>query len=173
MNLIFRMLRLLFTTARRPPIAPLDETSLTFRVWPSDLDVLLHMNNGRYLTLMDLGRADSIIRSGIKRRLGELGWYTVIASETIRFRESLGPFQKFQLCTRLLGWDDKSFYIRQTFERGERVCAVALVRVRFLRRSGGTLSAAEVADAILPGIVPPPLPEYVRRWQEAESSYSR
>ena len=28
------------------------------RVWPNDLDTNAHMNNGRYLTLMDLGRFD-------------------------------------------------------------------------------------------------------------------
>ncbi|MGI8510616.1 MAG: thioesterase family protein [Gemmatimonadaceae bacterium] len=173
MNLIFRMLRVLFNARHRSRIGALDETSLTFRVWPSDLDVLLHMNNGRYLTLMDLGRVDSIIRSGIRRRLSELAWYTVIASETIRFRESLEPFKKFELRTRLLGWDDKSFYMRQTFMRAERTTAVAVVRIRFLRRAGGTIGAREVAARLLPGVVPPPLPDYVEMWQQAEVDYSR
>lgn len=166
------MLRVLLSARRRSRIGALDETSLTFRVWPSDLDVLLHMNNGRYLTVMDLGRVDSIIRSGIRRRLRELGWYTVIASETIRFRESLGPFEKFELRTRLLGWDDRSFYMRQTFVRAERTVAVAVVRIRFLRRAGGTISATEVAENLLPGVVPPPLPDYVKMWQRAEAEYS-
>lgn len=167
------MLRVLSMARWRSRIHPLDETSLAFRVWPSDLDVLLHMNNGRYLTLMDLGRVDSIIRSGIWRSIKALGWYTVIASETIRFRESLGPFTKFELRTRLLGWDTKSFYFRQEFVRSDRVAAVALVRMRILRRGGGTLSASEVATAILPGITPPPLPDYVSTWQHAEAEYSR
>lgn len=158
---------------RRPHIGLMDETSLTFRVWPSDIDVLMHMNNGRYLTLMDLGRVDSIIRSGVRRRLRDLGWYTVIAAETIRFRESLGLFAKFEMRTRVLGWDDKSFYIRQTFVRDDRVAAVSIVRVRFLRRSGGTLGAREVAETLVPGVASPHLPDYVRLWQEAEGEYSR
>ena len=34
-------------------------------VLPNDLDTNLHMNNGRYLTLMDLGRLDLFVRSGL------------------------------------------------------------------------------------------------------------
>lgn len=173
MNLIFRMIRVLLTARRRPRVHYLDETALTFRVWPSDLDVFMHMNNGRYLTLMDLGRADAIIRSGVHAILKAHDWYPVIASETIRFRESLLAFSRFELRTRTLGWDDKSFYLRQLFLVRGRVIAIGLVRVRFLKRSGGTLSAADVSEAILRGATSPALPDYVATWREAEAGLSR
>ena len=172
MNLVLRMIRVLFMARRRPSIGALEETTLTFRVWPTDVDILMHMNNGRYLTLMDLGRADSIIRSGVHGRLRERGWYTVVASETIRFRESLGLFEKFELRTRLLGWDDKSFFLRQLFLVRGRVVSIGVVRVRFLRKSGGTLPAAEVAAAVVPGIQSPDLPDYVTDWARAEAGFS-
>ena len=47
MNLIFRMLRVFFMARYRSRVHPLAETSLAFRVWPTDVDVLVHMNNGR------------------------------------------------------------------------------------------------------------------------------
>jgi acyl-CoA thioesterase FadM len=172
MNLVFRMIRVLLMARWRARIGVLDETSLDFRVWPTDVDVLMHMNNGRYLTLMDLGRADAIIRNGVGRILRNRSWYPVVASETIRFRESLPLFARFELRTRTLGWDDKSFYLRQLFLRHGRVVAVAAVRVRFLRRSGGTLSAREVAAAVAPGVASPVLPEYIAAWDEAESGLS-
>ena len=78
MNLILRMVRVLLMARRRARVGALDETSLTFRVWPNDVDVLMHMNNGRYLTLMDLGRADGIIRSGVHAILKEHDWYAVV-----------------------------------------------------------------------------------------------
>ena len=172
MNLILRMLRVLFMARRRPTVGGLDETTLAFRVWPTDVDILMHMNNGRYLTLMDLGRADSIIRSGVYARLRERGWYTVVASETIRFRESLALFAKFELRTRLLGWDDKSFFLKQLFLVRGRVVAIGIVRIRFLRKSGGTLLAAEVADAVLPGVRSPVLPDFIGDWGRAEAGFS-
>lgn len=172
MNLIFRMIRVLFMARWRPRVHAFDETCLAFRVWPTDVDVLMHMNNGRYLTLMDLGRADGIIRSGVNEVLKSHGWYPVIASETIRFRESLPLFARFEIRTRTLGWDDKSFFLRQLFLRRGRVFAVGVVRVRFLKRSGGTLSAPDVARAIIPGAKSPPLPDYVAAWRGAEEALS-
>jgi len=173
MNLLLRMLRVLICARWRSRTSPLEETSVTFHVWPTDLDPLLHMNNGRYLTLMDLGRADAILRNGIRRALSEHGWYPVVASEAIRFRESLNPFARYELRTRLLGWDGRSFYYRQAFVARGRESAAALVRIRILRKSGGTVDASEVAAAILPDVERPALPEYVARWQESERAYSR
>lgn len=173
MNLILRMLRVLLHARWRPRTAPLDETSVAFHVWPTDLDPLLHMNNGRYLTLMDLGRADAIIRNGLRRALRAHGWYPVVASETIRFRESLNPFARYEMRTRLLGWDERSFFLRQAFVREGREFAVALVRIRFLRKGGGTVNAAEVAAAVMPGVAAPTLPDYIERWMQAEREYSR
>lgn len=45
-------------------LKPLDTSVLKMRTWPGDLDINFHMNNGRYLTLMDLGRFNLTIRSG-------------------------------------------------------------------------------------------------------------
>ena len=173
MNLLLRMLRVLICARWLPRTSTLEATSVTFHVWPTDLDPLLHMNNGRYLTLMDLGRADAILRNGIRRSLSEHGWYPVVASEAIRFRESLSPFARYELHTRLLGWDERSFYYRQAFISGGRETAAAVVRIRILRKSGGTVDAVEVAAAILPNVDRPELPEYVARWQESERAYSR
>ena len=44
------------------------------------------MNNGRYLTLMDLGRADLVIRSGLWRAVLRHGWAPVVSAVKIRFR---------------------------------------------------------------------------------------
>lgn len=173
MNLILRMLRVLLCARWRSRTSPLEETSVRFHVWPTDLDPLLHMNNGRYLTLMDLGRADAIIRNGLRGALREHGWYPVVASEAIRFRDSLAPFAGYELRTRLLGWDERSFYYRQLFFASGRDSAMALVRIRILRKGGGTVDAPEVAAAILPGIQPPAFPDYIREWQDAERAYSR
>lgn len=171
-NLIFRILRVLIAARFRPRVHMLEETTVRFRVWPSDLDPLMHMNNGRYLTIMDLGRADAILRSGLRRRLASHHVYPVVASEMIRFRESLPLLARFELRTRLLGWDDRSFYIHQRFTRRGRDVAVALVRVRFLRRAGGTIAAPDVAALVAPDVSRPALPDHIAEWQRAESALS-
>ena len=59
-----RLLRVVLTARRRGALGPLAESVLSFRVMPSDLDVNLHMNNGRYLSFMDLGRLHLVAQVG-------------------------------------------------------------------------------------------------------------
>ncbi|KQQ23640.1 thioesterase [Methylobacterium sp. Leaf123] len=107
MNLWLRLLWLIITVWRRPKIGlPFGVSCLRFRVWPHDLDTSLHLNNGRYWTLMDLGRADLMIGSGLWRPILRKGWTPVVSAGQIRFRRELRPFQAFDLETRLLHWDD-------------------------------------------------------------------
>ena len=67
MNLLLRLLRVLIAARFRGRIDVLDESVLNLVVWPTDLDLNLHMNNGRYLSVMDLGRIDHVARTGLQR----------------------------------------------------------------------------------------------------------
>jgi acyl-CoA thioesterase FadM len=116
MNLWLRLLWLLLTARSRGTLAmPGGVSSLSFRVWPHDLDLSLHMNNGRYLTLMDLGRIDVMLRSGIWKQVRKQGWTPIASAITIRFQRELRPFQKFRLDTRLACWEESLVVMEQTF----------------------------------------------------------
>ena len=65
MNLYLRLFILLIRALFKPRMATLDTSVLHFHVLPNDLDLHRHMNNGRYLSIMDLGRADLMLRTGI------------------------------------------------------------------------------------------------------------
>jgi acyl-ACP thioesterase len=68
MNLYFRLILVLISgLLSKTRTSIMDVHSVWFRVLPNDLDTNLHMNNGRYLTIMDLGRTDAILRSGLFR----------------------------------------------------------------------------------------------------------
>ena len=107
MNLWLRLLWLIATAWRRPKLAlPFGVSRLGFRVWPHDLDTSLHLNNGRYWTLMDLGRTDLMLGSGLWRAVLRQRWTPVVSAGQIRFRRELRPFQTFDLETLLaLGRD--------------------------------------------------------------------
>lgn len=128
MNLWLRLLGILLTARRRGPLVlPTDASSLYFRVWPHDLDLSLHLNNGRYLTLMDLGRLDILARSGLLREVWHHKWTPIASAISIRFRRELRSWQKFRLETRLLCWDASNVVMEQTFwiEGGPRNGQVA------------------------------------------------
>src|SRR5215218_2972154 len=147
MNLLFRLLWLALVGGKRASVPMLGPCRTPFRVMPTDLDVLRHMNNGVYLSLMDLARVDLMRRAGLLRHLRANGWYPVVAAETIQFRRSLRPFDRFDIVTRVLTWDERSFLIEQCFERGGEVVARALVRAQFLRRGSGGVPPTELLAA--------------------------
>ena len=123
MSLFLRTLLVLVRALRAPRRDVLAESVLRFRVRPGDLDVNVHMNNGRYLALMDLGRFDVIVRAGLYRPRSHARRWPLIGSAMIRFRRSLQPFSRFELRTRVLGWDERWFVFEQRFEQdGQVVC---------------------------------------------------
>jgi acyl-CoA thioesterase FadM len=170
-NLFFRLLWLLFVSRRRSPVSPFGPCRTPFRVLPTDLDILRHVNNGVYLSLMDLARVDLMIRSGLAPRLRTRGWFPVVVAETIQFRRSLTLFQPFVIETRLLGWDDKAFLVAQRFVRGGESIATALVRARFLARTGGNVAPQDVLALVGESAVSPPLSEYAGRWNADQATW--
>jgi acyl-CoA thioesterase FadM len=163
-NLYLRLLWLNIRVHFRPQLKLLDTAVTAFRVWPTDLDPLMHMNNGKYLSIMDLGRMDLMIRSGTWAKLKHAGWHPVVAGQTISYFKSLNPWQRFEVHTRILGLDDRWGYLEQRFTRGETLYARAIVRSRFLKRSGGSVNHDEFEAVI--GHVPGDegIPEWVLEW---------
>lgn len=163
-HLIFRTLFHLLRSTRGRELGHFDVCETKFMVLPTDLDVLWHMNNGVYLSILDLGRFDLLRRSGVWAILRERGFYPVIASETITFRKSLELWQRFTVESRMIGFDDKAVYVEQRFVRGGEVCAKAVIRARFLKKSGGTVPIEEIVAAVGVAGETPELPDWVRQW---------
>jgi acyl-CoA thioesterase FadM len=116
MNLWLRLVWYALTAWRRPALDAGSALSvLTFRVSPLDLDVSLHMNNGRYLTLMDIGRLDFLVRTGLWRAVRKHRWTPIASAIAIRYRRELRPFATFRLETRLVSWAQAGVVMEQVF----------------------------------------------------------
>lgn len=144
-----------------------DTCATPFRVWPTDLDVLMHMNNGKYFSIMDLARTDLLIRSGSLAILNQNGIYPVVASESMKFKKSLQPFQKFEIHTRVVGWDERNFYLEQVFKIKEEVVSLAFIRAQFLYKKGGRVTPAEIMRLLNLSHVTMELPSYIKNWNES------
>jgi len=161
MNLFFRLIYTFVTCAFKSRIHPLAESVKYMRVWPNDLDLNFHVNNGRFLTLMDLGRYDLILRTGLFRVMLKKRWAPLVGAVHVRYKLSLWPFDRFRLRSKVIGWDDKWFYVEQRFEKRNRTIAVALVKTLF-RGEKGNIPPQEVLRASKVYLDPPEVPEKVR-----------
>ena len=116
MNLWLRLLAYLAASPWRRPLTDAQGVgTLIFRVSPLDLDVSLHMNNGRYLSLMDLGRLDFLVRTGLWGAVRANKWTPIASAISIRYRRELTLFAKFKIETRLVSWAEASVVMEQVF----------------------------------------------------------
>jgi len=155
MNLWFRLLRLLWQLRGQPPADLLAELVLDLRVWPTDLDAFGHMNNGRYLTLMDLGRFAVMKRTGLLAAARANRWLPLVRGIEIEYLRPLMPWQRFRLHTRLISWDRKWVYLEHRFVAGDTLHARAHVR-GLLRAADGNVPTAELLAAVGAGGREPP-----------------
>jgi acyl-CoA thioesterase FadM len=170
MHMILRFFFLLLRRRWRPKATFDEVTEITMRVLPIDLDFLWHVNNGVYFSYLDFGRMDAIFRNGVYDLSRRMGWYSVVAGETIKFKRSLQLWDKFTIKTQIIGNDEKCFFITQKFFSKNELMASALIKVRFLKRSGGTVSTAEVLSQFKEQL-PNQTPDLSQEWLAIENKY--
>ena len=156
-------------TARFRPPASVDEIChLSMSVWLTDLDVYGELNNAKYLTLMEIARWDMSARSGLVALLRKNRWGFVVAGCSIRYRKRLTLFQRFDMQTRLIGADDRWFYMEQNIFRHGVQHTGALFRTGVLD-AGKIVEPARVSDQL--GISNlPAKPDWVEKWDESDNS---
>jgi acyl-CoA thioesterase FadM len=180
MNLWLRLFWLIVTASRRPKLsAPDGKSVLFFRVWPHDLDTSLHMNNGRYLGLMDLGRLDIILQTGLWRAVLNHRWTPVANAAVVRFRRELRPFERFRLETRILAWTEATVFMEQTFlfaggDRDGQVAARALFKgALYDRRARAYVAVPRLMAEIGVSVPSPPMTSEIETFLAADEELKR
>jgi acyl-CoA thioesterase FadM len=148
-----------------PPLGVLDEDGLRLRVWPNDIDLNLHLNNARYLSLMDYGRMHLLARTGLFDHILRSRWTPLIGAVWMTYRRSLALFAPFTLTTRLVCWDERWFYMEQTFTGAAGLAAVGWVK-GLLRAPEGNIDPQMILESVSPGIASPPMPGAIATWNE-------
>lgn len=164
MHLIFRTLWLLIASRRRKALSIWDSASLPLRVQLTDIDIAMHVNNGMYLSLMDLGRFDLMIRSGFWKEMRRQGWSPVVNAETITFRKSLQLGHRYTVETQIVGFDERAIFFDQRMVRDGEIYARAYVATRLLG-SQGPVPNAEIFEAFGHPPEDMVLPEWIHEWR--------
>lgn len=161
MNLYFRLFLLLIKLTRKPSLGLLDTTIFESRVLPNDLDLNMHMNNGRYLSIMDLGRVDIMHRIGLMVHIIRNRWSPVIGHLHIRFRRPFKLFQHYQLHSHIATWDEKWVYIEQTFICNSKIYAIGLVQ-GLIRGKHGNIPSHDILNLLGINQQPPEITEDIK-----------
>lgn len=164
-----RLLKTLWQSSRRPPIDPITEgSSIAMRVWPQDADEFGELNNGRFLTLMDLGRYDFGGRCSLPAILRRNRWGLMVGAVYIRYRRRLPLFSTFELHTEMVGRDERWFYFHQfTRTPKHKFHSSAIVRATITSKNGLVPTTALMRELGLEN-AQFDTPDWVRKWQEID-----
>ena len=155
---------------RQPKIDFLATTTTRMWIGPFDIDPWLELNNGRTLTLYDLGRIPHFQRTGTTKPILKAGMYLTVAGVSVRYRGRIRPFTTVEMRTRVLGWDDRFVYVEQSLWQNGDCANQMLLRQVIVKPGQGIVDPKEVADLV--GVDPesPVLPEWVINWIEADAT---
>ena len=166
----FVRLALVSRAAKRRDPLPIDGVgTLRLTCWPWDLDMFVEMNNGRVLTLYDLGRFDHAHRIGLIALLKPNRWGFAVGGASVRYRRRVRGFDRLDLKTHCLGRDARWFYMHQVMERRGEAVSSGLIRVCCTDRSG-IGPTDRVAGALGAPDWRPVLPGWVQAWIVAEDA---
>jgi acyl-CoA thioesterase FadM len=166
-------LRLLWTLSRAwrgaalPIDAPLERT---FRVLPTDLDINGHMNNGRYLTVIDLMLIEFFVRTGFARVLWQQGWRPMSGGAIITYRRGLKPFQRYTVRFRWTAQDlHWNFMAFEFVDQKGNLHAAGYMKGAAVGPNG-LIPNARSRDLFRQTMPAHPLPDAVIHWLAAEAA---
>ena len=166
----FLRLMIEFLAVRRMPPLPLTGTHVsTHTCLPWDLDPWRELNNGRTLTLYDLGRVPMALRTGLVRVMGPNGWGLTVEGNICRYRRRVRMFDRITIVSRCLGWDARFLYMEQSMWKGAE-CTSQMVLRSAVTSKDGIVPPARVLEALGEPVESPVLPDWVQAWIAAEAA---
>jgi len=165
-----RMFKVLWQTRNAPPLSFNEAHVSHHRCWPWDIDMWMELNNGRTLTLLDLGRIPLVLRTGLVGALRKKRWGLTMAGVSVRYRRRIRTFEGFSMRSRAICWDDRFMYLEQCMVKNDgEVANHALYRAA-VTDANGIVAPARVLEAMGSDAVSPPMPDWVANWIKAEAT---
>lgn len=156
-------------TRRMKRLSLFDTHECTVRIQPQDIDIFNELNNGRILTLFDLGRLPFGYRVGLMDVMKRNNWGLTMAGASVRYRKRVHLFQKVRITTTAVGRDERFFYIVQTMWLGDEPTSNIVYRAA-LTDKNGIVPSVELAKKLGVPDWNPALPDWVKNWIDAEGT---
>jgi acyl-CoA thioesterase FadM len=167
MSLYFRLFWTWVRACGKPTIQMGDKIELRMRVWPHDLDINGHMNNGRYLTITDLALVEYLTRAGFIKVALRKGWRPMLGGSIISYRRALKPFAFYTLGFSIVCWDERWNYMAFEFLQDGQTMAHGHSKGAIVG-SRGIVSSTDARGAMGLDPASPKFPASICTWIEAE-----
>src|SRR6056297_1301440 len=131
-----RMGLALLRARRIPGKTPLDTGTKHHRAWPWDTDMYGELNNGRILTLLELGRWELAVESGLLQEMRRRRAAFAVAGASVRYRRRVPLSARYRVETRPLGWDVRFRYVDQSMGMGLVAANHRVLRAGFVGADG-------------------------------------
>jgi len=135
---------------------------------PHDIDLWRELNNGRTLTIYDLGRIPLAGRVGLLPLLKTRRWGLTMAGANVRYRRRVRMFEKVEMRSRAIGWDARFMYLEQSMWKADGECASHIVYRGAVTGAQGIVPPAEVMGALGVQTPSPDLPGWIQAWLATE-----
>lgn len=167
---VFRLIKDMLIARRQPPL-PLTGTHVSRHIcWPWDLDLWMELNNGRAMTLYDLGRSMNAQRVGLVRAVTRHRWGMTMAGSSVRFRRRIRGFERFEMRSRAVCWDQRFLYLEQTMWKRNGECAShVMFRAAVTDRNGIVPIDRVLAAMGQSGAQSPEMPDWIADWCHADT----
>ncbi|WP_174232021.1 acyl-CoA thioesterase [Roseovarius sp. EL26] len=163
-----RMIIQLIKVRNMPHIGVLDAHVSYHMCMPWDLDIWMELNNGRTLTIYDLGRIPLAVRVGLAKLLKQKRWGLTVAGSSVRYRRRIKMFEVVEMKSRGVCWDDKFFYLEQSMWKKNGECANHAMYRTAITGPNGIVPPIEVMQALGASEINPEMPVWFKAWIAAE-----
>ena len=176
MNLYIRLLMTIFKSIAANPIDyRKPKVVQKRRVLLNDLDLNKHMNNGRYLTILDLVSTELFIRLGFLPVMRRLKAHVVSGGSLITYRKQLKLLDTYSVELAYIGSTETWHLMEFAFKNKKgAVCAKGLLKGAFVSKKEGIIKTSKVLKTFdeihNKEIIPSNLPEYAKKWLESEEA---
>ena len=164
MKLYFRVILMLLSAFFSKKRFDLNESfSCKFRVWPTDLNIRMHMTNSRYMSFLDIVRFEGAARAGALKIALKRKWVPMLSKTFIRVRRELNLGERFQVSAKLIyisaGW----MYFEYQFAKDGFVHCQAIEKVGFYIRGKGTADVNTFMNEVGQQVNLSSPPEYLKK----------
>ena len=136
-----RLLTAIISARFRSSIDVKATSKIKFYVWFTDIDISM-MNHAAILTVMEMGRLDFMVRTGIFKLVNRKKWAIPGRALSVQFYRPLKMFQKAELYSKIAYVDEKWVYMEQEIMRKGKLVAFCLIKAT-IKKDRKTVSTSD------------------------------